>query len=260
MLSAVDTRAPNRLHTDSKSGPKHFVILLHTQIDTITSVIKLFYLEAAISLVTIRHTPSVELSLTGTLRAIPEWELLPSPPPSPDMSPTRRDGHVEPTTPTRGRVAPYTTGNPAVDSPRVAMIKEGIRESREKEECATASSTPAVTPKKRIATDPAARPNLFSETSTRSSNSHRGEQTFVRAAIEGDVSGQMTREELLGLLDIKNKRLGALEETVRGLQKQVEALIAERDFFGPSTPVSPNLPSPNKGKGKASRASECSSV
>jgi hypothetical protein len=59
------------------------------------------------------------------------------------------------------------------------------------------------------------------------------------------------REELLRLLEIKERQLEASEDTVRALQRQLDAARAEKDFFGPDSPVSLNA-SPIKGKGKVS--------
>jgi len=170
------------------------------------------------------------------------------------MSSTRRDGHQEPTTPSRTKAPPYnTTGNPAVDSPRrIAAITEGLRrsfnEDEEEEEYATPSTTPLVTPRKR-ATVPTKR-TLFSDSPTKSSNfSQSGERALVRAATEGDLGGQLSREDLLKLLQTKNEQIKAKEEMIRALQRELDAVRAENAIFGPESPVS--LPSPGKGKGRA---------
>jgi len=173
------------------------------------------------------------------------------------MSATRRDGNQQPTTPSRTRTAPYTTGNPAVDSPRrLAAIKAGLRQSfgddeEEEEEYATPSTTPLVTPRKR-ATAPtsAVKRTLFSDSPTKSSNfSQSGERALVRAATEGDLGGHLSREDLLKLLETKNEQIAAKEERIRALQRELDAVRAENELFGPESPVS--LPSPGKGKGRA---------
>lgn len=178
-----------------------------------------------------------------------EWELLPSPPPTPDMSSTRREGILPPTTPTRTRTVSYV--NPDEDTPRRKAIREGLQRAYrdDNDEYTNSSSTQRISPNKRAAAPSAStRRDLFSETPSKSSPFSNGERGLIRASTESNLAG-MTREQLLQLLEAKDDQLEARDDTIRALRKDNEAIRNENRLLVPRTPVS-LPPSPSKGKGK----------